>query len=50
MHDCSACNAACYCDMEDAETLAVEDCCHACEESENWDDEEEFPEALQCPA
>lgn len=32
MHSCPDCGDACYCDLEDHESEAPEDCSHACKD------------------
>lgn len=38
-HECPDCGALCYCDIEDAEMEAPEDCGHVCQDN---DDNDEF--------
>ncbi len=32
MHDCPECDEVCYCDMEDHEQDAPDDCSHECDD------------------
>lgn len=36
-HECPDCGQLCYCDMEDHEQPAPDDCCHACAEETDED-------------
>jgi hypothetical protein len=41
MHDCPICGYACYCDGEDHEQLAPENCTHECELDDEDDEDDE---------
>jgi hypothetical protein len=38
MHECPECGEACYCDLEDHESEAPDDCAHRCSEDPDGDD------------